>query len=475
MENRFGIRAGRVCLWLLLIYLFECTVGGSGRWLSVGPLSIRMILFALCFVATLPEVWLQRKDLLKNPLIWLTLLFGVYILFSAFLGWKNGNRLGFIWGDISGFLPLALLPGGIAVFSKEENWKKGLLAIYLGALLVGVVTTVLHFWFAFAPQIHVHYVNTWLNDHAMGGMALMETGLHRVYIRSQIFLQVGILLGIYFAGKAKGIWRILCFLAEGVLLFACLISYTRGFWLGLAVSAAVLLVLQPCHWRTYFTAALVSLGVTAVLFLASWGSFGRPIALIELAGRFDPSLIQQAPASPQSPDGGQTEPVGETTQPVQPTEPPQSTEPTQPPSVDENNTDALALRQQTLVLHRQKIGENPILGSGLGTNLDGIREDGKTEYMYLDMLMKLGGVGFVLFLLVFFWPAGVQLGRRWRQIPSAIPFTAPAMGVLTLLCSYIGVAVTSGLNPFLTNPMGIMMLMILAAGSCMKNNEVKER
>ena len=460
MENRFGIRAGRVCLWLLLIYLFECTVGGSGRWLSVGPLSIRMILFALCFVAALPEVWLQRKDLLKNPLIWLTLLFGAYILFSAFLGWKNGNRLGFIWGDISGFLPLALLPGGIAVFSKEENWKKGLLAIYLGTLLVGVVTTVLHFWFAFAPQIYVHYVNTWLNDHAMGGMALMETGLHRVYIRSQIFLQVGILLGIYFAGKAKGIWRILCFLAEGVLLFACLISYTRGFWLGLAVSAAVLLVLQPCHWRTYFTAALVSLGVAAVLFLASWGSFGRPIALIELAGRFDPSLIQQAPASPQSPDGGQTEPGGE---------------PTQPPSVDENNTEALALRQQTLVLHRQKIGENPILGSGLGTNLDGIRADGKTEYMYLDMLMKLGGVGFVLFLLVFFWPVGVQLGRRWRQIPSAIPFTAPAMGVLTLLCSYIGVAVTSGLNPFLTNPMGIMMLMILAAGSCMKNNEVKER
>lgn len=236
-----------------------------------------MILFALCFVAALPEVWLQRKGLLKNPLIWLTLLFGAYILFSAFLGWKNGNRLGFIWGDISGFLPLALLPGGITVFSKEENWKKGLLAIYLGTLLVGVVTTVLHFWFAFAPQIYVHYVNTWLNDHAMGGMALMETGLHRVYIRSQIFLQVGILLGIYFAGKAKGIWRILCFLAEGVLLFACLISYTRGFWLGLAVSAAVLLVLQPCHWRTYFTAALVSLGVTAVLFLASWGVLEDPL------------------------------------------------------------------------------------------------------------------------------------------------------------------------------------------------------
>ena len=117
MENRFGIRAGRVCLWLLLIYLFECTVGGSGRWLSVGPLSIRMILFALCFVAALPEVWLQRKGLLKNPLIWLTLLFGAYILFSAFLGWKNGNRLGFIWGDISGFLPLALLQGGLEAFS----------------------------------------------------------------------------------------------------------------------------------------------------------------------------------------------------------------------------------------------------------------------------------------------------------------------------------------------------------------------
>ena len=60
----------------LTVYLFiaECALGSSGRWLTIGPLSIRMILFAIAFLVTLPFVIRDIRKLARNPQVIVTVI-----------------------------------------------------------------------------------------------------------------------------------------------------------------------------------------------------------------------------------------------------------------------------------------------------------------------------------------------------------------------------------------------------------------
>ena len=111
----------------------------------------------------------------------------------------------------------------------------------------------------------------------------------------------------------------------------------------------------------------------------------------------------------------------------------------------------------------QKIADKPIFGNGLGTNLDGIREDGKVEYTYFDVQMKMGAVGSILFIGVFFLPFYQLLKQRFigfkkKEKPD---WDSPDMEKLALLSAYFGVIATSYVNPFLLNPMGILLTMLV--------------
>jgi len=230
--------------------------------------------------------------------------------------------------------------------------------------------------------------------------------------------------------------------------FACLLTYTRGFWLGLLASAGLLLLLAPAYWKRYFITVGVAGALIVGLFALSWGAYSKPLAALEFVGRFNPDLISGAIA-----------PID----PPQPSDPSTPTEPTEPDA----NLAALELRQKSLQELTRLIGENPVLGNGLGTNLDGLRDDGKTEYLYHDTLMKIGIVGFLLFTMVFFLPAIVLLKRHLGLLKNRkkLLWDSPAMENAILVSAYAGVAITSYVNPFLLNPMGILLVLLLCAAT----------
>lgn len=449
-KENFWSLCDRLALVALCAFVAECVLGASGRWLSFGSLSIRMVLFAVCFLLTLPSLLQQIRKLYKNPHIILCVLLGIYLVIAAVIGVKLGNRMRFIKADITSFLSLALLPGYLAVI---RNTKRVLFigsVIFYSALALGIITTAIHFYLAFAPFSGLTAVNKWLNNHSMGGLATLSTGLQRVYIRSQIFLQVGLLLGLQKVWQKKGAARWLLLSAEAIIAYGCLMTYTRGFWLGLALSACLLLVLYPQQWKHYLSTLGICALLLAVLFALSALAYSKPIAAIEVVNRFDPDLIGGAVFLP----GDSTDPSGG-----------DATEPTDPDSgADEA---AVLLRQKSLRLLGERIGDRPLFGNGLGANLDQVRDDGKTEYTYFDMIMKLGFVGFVLFMGVFFLPVLPLLKRRvcWLWEKKQIPPDSLQAQNTALLAAYIGVAITSYLNPFLINPMGILLVMQLSAAN----------
>lgn len=450
----------RWALVALCVYVAECVLGGSGRWFSFGGLSIRMVLFAVCFVLTLPSLLQQIRSLYKIPQIILCVLLGIYLIIAAFIGVKLGNNPAFIKADITSFMALALLPGYLSVIRNNKNVLLICSVLFYSALALGIITTGIHFYLAFASHSGLNAVNDWLNNHSMGGLAKMSTGLQRIYIRSQIFLQVGLLLGLQKIWSKKGAARWLLFGAEAIMAYACLMTYTRGFWLGFALSACFLLVLYPQQWKHYLSTLGISALLLAALFILSAFAYGKPVAAIEVVNRFDPDLI-----------GGAVFLPGSTTDPTDG----DPTEPTDPFDSDADQA-AVQLRQKTLRMLGEKISDRPLFGNGLGANLDEIRDDGKTEYTYFDMVMKLGFVGFILFFGVFFLPAFLLLKNRlcWLIAKKQIPPDSLQAQNSVLLTAFIGVALTSFLNPFLINPMGTLLVMLLFAASRCENT-IKEK
>ena len=431
----------------LAVYTSECVLGSSGRWLTFGSLSIRILWFVICFFITLPNVFLRLRQLARKPSIIFTVLFGVYLLSAAIIGWRNENALHFIKADLSSYMALALLPGFLATICTKERIKLLLNVVFYSALTLGIVTTILHFYLAFASESAINTINQWLNEHHMGGFSQLELGIHRIYMRSQIFLQVGLMICLQKIWTNHGYRRWLFLVAAAVISYACLMTFTRGFWIGLVISAVLLLCFVPSQWKQYF----YTVGNVAVLifglFLLSWVSYGAPLAIKSVAARFDSSLLASMP------------------DPEMPTDPSDGI-PIEPPDMDADQT-AVWLREQSLLMLSQKIKAHPILGNGLGTNLDGIRDDGRVEYMYHDVLMKLGAVGFLMFCTVFFLPVIPLFKDCIQQLKSKkrTSWSSTYMQNTILLVSFAGVAVTSSLNPFLINPMGILLVMLLTASA----------
>lgn len=462
MDKKYGFYVifDRLSVVVISLFALECILGCSGQWMRFGPISIRMVLFAICFVFTLPNVFRNLKALLRTPhVIWAVLL-GVYLVIAAVIGWRNGNALDFIKSDLTGYMALGLLPGILSTVNTRQRVARLTDMVFYGSIALGAVTVILHFFFAFAQDLHINQFNNWINNHFMGGLATMATGLQRIYFRSHIFLQVGLIIGLQKIWCKKGRTRWLLFGAEAILAYACLMTYTRGFWLGFALSAVILLALYPWQWKRYLSTLGITTLLLAVLFALSAFTYGKPYAAIEVVNRFDPDLISGAiflPTPSEDPtDPSQTDPTD-----------PEETNPTDPNA----NQLSVQIRQETLRLLGERIGDKPLFGNGLGANLDEIRNDGKVEYMYYDVILKTGLVGFVLFCGAFFLPAFGLLKRRLAALvcKKEPPWDSLEMQNTTTLTAFLGVAITSYLNPFLLNPMGILLVMLLSAANRCEN------
>ena len=427
----------------IMIFVAECTLGSSGRWLEIGSLSIRIILFIFAFVFSLFVVIAKFKETFLNFQILSVLCFGLWLVFCIFLGFKNGNSLGFIVSDITTFMTLALFPGFMAVMCNAKAINRCVNTVFYAACLLSVCVLVLHFVMSVADNSFIVNINVLLNKHHLGGFAELSTGIQRIYLRSEIFLQVAIVYGVWLFITAKGKKKWLIALLCGCLLFAEIISYTRGFFLGLAAAAVILLVFGIKYFKHYLKIVACMLACFFAFSVGSAFLYGGPFVAVEFVNRFNPDLIVIDTSD--NSDLSHTE--GDN-------------------SASEEDLKAANVRKESLLALKKEIAERPLLGHGLGKNLDDVRNDGRTEYMYLDIILKTGIIGFMLFLVAFFGFIAVQINFYLKQKKKGIliqSYENATVRNLFLTTAYLSVAVTSFFNPFLNNPMGIMLLMLTAA------------
>ncbi len=458
-SDRSPDRVQRWSLWLLAVFVAESAAGSSGRWLEIGSISARQIIFAATLLVSAPLVWRRRAVVLAHPFVRITALVGVTL--AAWAGWGlvNGNARGFVIADITTWSALALVPMVVALAPTTAQVHRLATVLFYSAVALAGFTLAMHL---LAPTrlLPTNTISTWLTTHSLGGFADVGGGTLRVYLRSQALMIPALLVGLErcAAPGAGRRARIGYAAGSGALVMALFVSLTRSLWTGAAVAVGLFVIWHASRIRTLVMPLLATAAVAVVLFGVASAAYQRPALLQAATSRLSSDLIVVVPTAAPTVTSGVTPAPKRPTASAPATTPGSGrpsagattkATPTQPAQAA--NAEAARVRDQSLALHRQLIAQRPLVGWGLGRNLDAVRDDGRTEYLYWDLLMKLGVLGIVPLVLLYGW-APWQAVRR-RTLPLA----------RTLSAGLIGVAVTSYFNPFLNSTIGIALLLLTVA------------
>jgi len=351
-------------LWAWYYLLLEFVLGGAGLFFQAFSLSLRTILileFLIIYFSAyggeaLSKVfWRENKN---NLLVFLVAL--LFLSFSVYWGWKNQHALFFIAQDLLPF-SFFLLIFPAREFLRAQDTGKNLLNLLfifiLGSSLWSIFNLVL--FHQGVALLHSPYYN-WLRDFALAKVTYLDSGFWRLVFPEHLLLIPAILFLIYLYLKTKD-KIILLFLSLANIILALNIS--RAYLLALLVGLVVLK--YQTKFFTWFKVCVITLFSFILIFFAInlSVSAGKNLGLNILGLRL-PGITQIA----------------------------------SDPSA--NN------RLQLLKPIWQNIQSSPLVGQGLGLNINFINNVGQTintrhfDWGYLELIAKFGLIASIFYLFI---------------------------------------------------------------------------
>jgi hypothetical protein len=238
---------------LFTISLLELFLGGGGRLTAVGPVSLRMVLFAACLCATLVAILFPRRR--SDGVLFAMLLVLIYLLVhvaALVVGAVYGSEWSHMLVEFQQSLYWLAAPFFALMIQSEQEAERyacvvqiagvTLACIYLG-ILIGLIS----------GFIHLSLVKAIIGS---SGEAVFRSGEFFIY---KGFLYLGISIVFFVAIRGK-YWIPLATL----LAIAMILTFTRGFVISTAVAVLLMLCMQG-RWRA---AAPVLVLVASAAFLA---------------------------------------------------------------------------------------------------------------------------------------------------------------------------------------------------------------
>lgn len=454
-------KAYRFAELAILLYFIETTVDGTGRIIDFGFISIQMILFSLAFVASLYPLIKNFKAVMTNPCVIAILVFGLFAVISTCIGFKNGNQFKNIRADVTSVLGLALLPGMLATINRKEKLNRLINAVFVCISLVSVVMTLLYCFSSAIDEEAIKTANTFLGQKVSN---ISISGSH-IYFRTHIFMIPGVLIGIVKAKEAKGNVRVGYSLLAGIMTFALIQSFERSTWLGFAIALAIMLILNPHDIGFYIKTGLCAVVAIATVICIASATRGELALIPDVLGRISGTEIGNSYSYDDyieiimEADERDTVSSNSTGEGIAPALAEDFSDPEVPASKKQIMPIIGSDNWRKILIQRHEYFIKKYLWTGAGYGFDmNLTEGGKTEYMYLDFLMKMGIFGFLSFLAAFFIPC--FWGRKESYMTKG------------LISGYLGMAVASYFEPYLTNPMGIMVLCLLASSVTIEKERI---
>ena len=415
--------------WGIYAIVAELMIGGKGYLFSLpvggGRLSLRMVLFLLVI-----SVWMSRR-LLENleqkrhrfdfhPYI-LPSLMAAIVAFSTVRGLQHFSTAQ-VFFDANAWLFFLLLGAFASALSKPEHFERIVQLGCAAAIVISLKTGVLLYFFGHSDPAAIAETYQWVRNSGVGEITQVSDTLFRIFMQSHIYALIT-WLTVMALLISRALRRTDSLIIAGITLylsgFALLTSQSRSLWIGWAVGMLFLGVLAMLRYalspgRMVILVMLIVVIVQSQLALLSFvsGSYGGNIINKRFGG------MTQEPAS--------------------------------------------SSRQHQLRPLITAIAEHPWLGSGFGrtvtyTSMDPrVRKeypDGKFttaafEWGYLDIALKTGVIGLLLYVVWLFTIIQQCLAQKNSH--------GSLGGIrLGLVCGLIGVVVTNIFTPYLNHPLGI--------------------
>jgi hypothetical protein len=438
---------------LLTLFFIELFVGGGGRLIDFGIVSIRQVLFILLILTFVFRIVKDKAILNKevntffrlNPVtIGVYLLIGWFMI-SCLIGFLNGHPLGAIVTDFFRVSFFAVyFPLAYYINKERYSLKRIIVLLKYSALAVAVFTIVVSLLgktvFSANFQPFYEFMNWIMNDD------LYFRPSNSVFYKSHFFVLIGLILSlndllnknyrkldiaIVILGSVSIIW-----------------SETRGFLLAFMLSVFMIVVLdvkiivdpikglskklqklvQSRQFIRKFTISILVL--VAVPFLYEYMTLER----------FEVVTVEEVPYEDEIED-----PLGDP-----------------PEEVETEVNDVSVNARMEFILASKEILVSPanlIFGTGYGMEIAG-RITG-IEMSFLDILLEQGLIGLViwgyLFLIIYFnYYISYRNGNKLAPVD------------ISLMAAFMGVLLLTNINPFINNPIGISLFLILLVASLNK-------
>lgn len=373
----------------LVLYMFDVVLLGTGELTKSFGIQSRMIFFGISVLAAVVLILLDLKKYLNNKYLISVLVFMVVIFIAAIRGFVGKQNTTILLSDFKGFLNFLIVFPMMAVLYKKNRVISFLKMLSLSLGVVSVLGIILAFYLQMPLEMR-RGAYDFFDGYNICMITELTGKVTRIFFNSgsRLFF-AGFALSIVFSlieNKRKIIWIFIASLD----IFGVFISYTRSGYLAFVIGIFAFVVLILLFYRDFFkTLAIRACFVGGiVVVLIGMVSVAEKVNLVDVAINrclFARAEIEDTNTNVEKPSDNINDKNNKN----------DKSELTNKKAEIQN----LAIREQRKTLALENIKKHPLFGGGLGVSND--INDGFIEYFYLDILSKIGFIGFIIFIIPF--------------------------------------------------------------------------
>lgn len=375
----------------LVLYMFDVVLLGTGELTKSFGIQSRMIFFGISVLAAVVLILLDLKKYLNNKYLISVLVFMVVIFIAAIRGFVGKQNTTILLSDFKGFLNFLIVFPMMAVLYKKNRVISFLKMLSLSLGVVSVLGIILAFYLQMPLEMR-RGAYDFFDGYNICMITELTGKVTRIFFNSgsRLFF-AGFALSIVFSlieNKRKIIWIFIASLD----IFGVFISYTRSGYLAFVIGIFAFVVLILLFYRDFFkTLAIRACFVGGiVVVLIGMVSVAEKVNLVDVAINrclFAGAEIEDTNTNVEKPSDNKNDKNNKNDKLTN----------------EKAEIQNLAIREQRKTLAIENIKKHPFLGGGLGVSND--INDGFIEYFYLDILSKIGFIGFIIFIIPFLFSA----------------------------------------------------------------------
>lgn len=346
-----------------------------------------MIFFGISVLAAVVLILLDLKKYLNNKYLISVLVFMVVIFIAAIRGFVGKQNTTILLSDFKGFLNFLIVFPMMAVLYKKNRVISFLKMLSLSLGVVSVLGIILAFYLQMPLEMR-RGAYDFFDGYNICMITELTGKVTRIFFNSgsRLFF-AGFALSIVFSlieNKRKIIWIFIASLD----IFGVFISYTRSGYLAFVIGIFAFVVLILLFYRDFFkTLAIRACFVGGiVVVLIGMVSVAEKVNLVDVAINrclFAGAEIEDNDTNVDKPSDNKNDKNNKNDKLTN----------------EKAEIQNLAIREQRKTLALENIKKHPLFGGGLGVSND--INDGFIEYFYLDILSKIGFIGFIIFIIPF--------------------------------------------------------------------------